>query len=103
MLPACPHCTLSDSIRHSGFYSRKSDDKILQRYVCRRCNKKFSEATLDPCFRQHKRHLNATIAEQLSSSMSQRRIALLLRINRITVVRKFLFVAQEAERELTAY
>jgi hypothetical protein len=53
----------------------------------------FSQATFQKCFRQRKRHLNGEILKLLCSGVSQRRLALLLGIDRKTVVRKFLFLS----------
>src|SRR5690606_5706477 len=41
---------------------------------------------------QRKRHLNQRLYEELVSGISQRRAAFLLKINRKTVVRKFIFL-----------
>jgi hypothetical protein len=51
------------------------------------------------CYRQKKRKVNHPLKLLLSSGVSQRRAALLLRLNRKTVVRKFRFLAEEARRE----
>jgi len=104
MSVTCPHCRLPGcslsgsrkSIRKIGFYRRRSDQKWIQRFVCTLCEKSFSRASLDPCFRQKKRQLNQTLFELLSSGNSQRRCSYLLRINRKTVKRKFLFLGRQA-------
>ena len=51
------------------------------------------------CYRQKKRKLNHQIALLLNSGVSQRRAALILGINRKTVVRKFRFLASQARLE----
>lgn len=95
----CPHCKLKDDpsgtrslVVSNGSFIRKCDSKKLQRFLCRNCGKSFSESTHTPCFGQKKRHLNPQIFELKVSGVSQRRIAILLRTNRKTVIRKFIFL-----------
>jgi transposase-like protein len=106
----CPVCShkpkpLADHrtkvIRFGKFY-RRSDGRWVQRFRCRDCGKSFSRATFHPCYRQNKRHLNDFLGKLLCSSVSQRRSAKLLGISRTTVVRKFLFLAQQAALHLNA-
>ena len=99
MSVACPYCNQqnhsSDSrdiiVSHGTFY-RKSDKSLVLRFRCKPCKKLFSSATLSPCYRQKKRHLNPQLFELLVSGISQRRAAFILRTNRKTVVRKFIFL-----------
>jgi len=108
MLPKCPHCqkNLSSSdIRTSavvcfGSFTRKSDGKLLQRFRCKACRRTFSLASLSPCYYQKKRHLNGSLFLALVSGVSQRRAALILRVNRKTIVRKFLFLGAYAQHFL---
>ena len=103
MTPDCFHCSNPETSSESrkavvcfGHFYRKSDQKKLQRYRCLSCRKTFSDASPNACFGQKKRQLNQTIFELLVSGVSQRRLALLLKINRKTVVRKFLFLGASA-------
>lgn len=103
MTPCCPFCAFtSDSlsgypriVRFGTFY-RKSDSKRIQRFRCLRCSKHFSMATLHSCFRQNKRNKNEQVRRLLSSGVSQRRAARILNLNRTTIARKLIFLAQEA-------
>jgi transposase-like protein len=81
----------------SGRFYRRSTSSWVQRYRCLGCRSHFSSATLQDGYRQKKRHKNRSIRLLLSSGVSQRRIALLLNLNRTTVVRKFLYLAFDAE------
>ncbi|MBS1970956.1 MAG: IS1 family transposase [Bdellovibrionales bacterium] len=100
MHPQCVYCTsqLKDpsdspkSVVCFGHFTRKSDLKRLQRYRCLDCKKTFSEAKLSRCYYQKKRHLNGPLYELYVSGLSQRRLAKVLRVNRKTIVRKFLFI-----------
>lgn len=106
----CPNCLIQDSIpagqrklRTHGSFWRKSDGRRVTRFWCSTCNKTFSRATLNPCFRQKKRNKNVLVARLLTGGMSQREIARVLRLNRKTVVRKFLFMAAKARQELSDF
>lgn len=86
-----------------GYFRRKSDGRKLFRFKCKSCLTTFSQATTQLCYRQKKRRVNPRVFELLCSGMSQRRIAKVLKINRITVVRKFLFLANVAREENLKY
>ena len=85
-------------VRRGNFY-RKSDGQWIRRMSCARCKRFYSTATFSPRFRQRKRHLNYKVIELLSSGVSQRRAARILRVNPKTVVRKFRFLADGARLE----
>ena len=97
----CPRCRLNplhsdprNLVVKDGFYRRRSDQKWIQRFRCKKCQKSFSSGTFDYCYRQHKRQFNQKIFEHLSSGVSQRRAAYLLRLNRKTIKRKFIFLGK---------
>lgn len=102
MRAQCPYCikrsTSSEArtLIRFGQYRRRSDQRYIQRYKCVLCKKTFSSATIDPCFRQLKRQFNLRIFEMLASGVSQRRLAYLLRLNRKTIKRKFIFLGKQA-------
>lgn len=89
------HPCTQGQLQRIGHYIRKSDSQRIQRYRCSRCKKSYSDAIKSPCYRQNKRHLNALIRKLLCAAMSQRRIALVLGISRLTVARKFEFLAKQ--------
>jgi transposase-like protein len=109
---SCPNCEKKSNyvidfrtIVRFGRYHRTSDSKDVKRYRCLLCKKTFSQATKDPCFGQKKRHKNNQILEHLASSVSERRTARLLRIQRKTVARRVKFLGSfclEALRIQTA-
>ena len=82
-----------------GFFVRKSDGRRIQRWRCPKCLKATSNAVRSPCYGQNKRHLNPRIRDLLCSAVSQRRIALLLKVSRLTVARKFIFLSKQAALE----
>jgi hypothetical protein len=59
----------------------------------------FSSHTFLETYQQKKPHLNRQIFEWYASATTQRRMAKVMRINRKTVVRKFLFMAKLARAE----
>lgn len=86
----------TDFVRSGCFY-RKSDSTRVQRFRCLECKANFSRATFQSCYRQKKRQKNELLRQLLCSGVSQRRAALILRLSRTTIVRKFLFLSLEAE------
>ena len=108
MNPICPSCEITSGnqthypkTKRIGFFKRKSDSRRIQRFRCLRCLKSFSFATISPCFRQKKRFQNEMIRRLLASGVSQRRAARILMLNRKTIVRKFLFLADAAKIRMT--
>jgi transposase-like protein len=107
MIKKCPYtdCTNKNlsskrTVIRTGRYRRKSDGQWIPRFWCRSCKKTFSSATFNECYRQKKRQKNEIIRRLLSGGISQREAARVLKINRKTVVRKFLFLGQ---RELVKF
>jgi hypothetical protein len=85
------------SVVRFGFFRRTEDARLIPRFFCKQCRRTFSRATLSVCFRQKKRRLNSKVQALYCSQVSQRRMALLLRVNLKTVTRKFLFLAAQAK------
>ena len=83
-----------------GRFFRKSQGVWIQRFRCLDCFRTYSDATHDVCFKQHKRHFNELLVALLVSGVSQRRLALLFKLNRKTVVRKFIFCGHLAKAYL---
>ena len=104
MLPNCLYChshrkdpsEVPKGVVCFGYFTRKSDQKRFQRFRCLTCKKTFSEASFSRCYYQKKRHLNGLLFELLVSGISQRRLAKVLRLNRKTIVRRFLFLGSYA-------
>ena len=88
-------CCTKDNASKRGFFRRVSDGRSIQRYICKICNKSFSQATFDPAYYQKKRHLNHKCMLLLSSCVSMRRIAIILGIHNITVARKLDYLANQ--------
>jgi uncharacterized protein YlaI len=84
-------------IRH-GFYKTRWNAQPVRRYLCTRCQRTVSTRTFRRSYRQKRPDLNEPIFFWYSSGTTQRRMAVGLKTNRKTVVRKFLFMAQEARR-----
>jgi len=102
------HCPNISCLNHlepkPGFYIKKGYYKTLHnsqkvpRYACKACGKKFSSASFKDTYRQHKPALNQPVFEVYCSGVTQRRLALLLRCNRKTVVRKFRILSDKARQ-----
>ena len=94
MNTACSDCR-TRKVRY-GSFRRKSDGAVVQRYRCSVCHFTFSDSTFTLTYRQKRRDINQTVFTHLTGGFSQRRIALILNVNRKTVVRKFLFLGGHA-------
>jgi len=95
MLIKCPYCQCVESkseshksIIRKGSFQRKSDKKRIKRFYCVLCKKQFSLATYNAFYHQNKRAINHSLSLLLSSGVSQRRAAKILKISRTTVARK---------------
>lgn len=99
---SCPYCQKVPSIVVKfGFYCRlRGNRRRIQKYRCRRCSRYFSEQCRSLSYRQHKPELDQIIFALLNSSMSQRRCAKVLQINRKTVARKLVRLGRIAEQQL---
>lgn len=106
----CPVCLVvkrntskSARIIRKGFFYRSSDGQWISRFWCKGCKKSFSSATRNACYLQKKRHKNEIVRKLLAGGMSQREIARSLQLNRKTVVRKFLFIAERERKKFYRY
>ena len=99
-LPSHDPCRRSPETKHwirrKDAYYRSSDSRWITRFRCLVCQKSFSAARFSPAFRQKKRKLNEVLRRHLSSSLSQRRAAILFGVNRKTIERKFLYLGEQA-------
>ena len=105
--PPCPRCRLpielSDPRNHTvrfGSFRRASDNSKQRRYRCKTCGRTFSDASFSAAFGQKKRQFNGPLIQFFASACSQRRLAINFRLNRKTVVRKFLFLGKHAAEYL---
>jgi transposase-like protein len=103
-IPGCLSRTFegpkTSHVVRNGAYFRTSDSRTIRKYYCRCCQSYFSSVSQSPLRYQKKRRLNLIIQELSVSGVSQRRIALLLRINRKTVVRTLkLFAGVETKKQ----
>lgn len=96
----CPRalCDGKLPVKRHGFFITKWNHQPVRRYFCGACRRSFSSHTTRPTFGQLKPYLNAPISRLYASTMTQRRMALVLGTNRKTVVRKFLLMARLAKQ-----
>jgi transposase-like protein len=100
------HCSYYQSNQFvilDGFFKRRDDGQVIRRFKCKICHKRFSHATSSLDYKQKKRSKNLLLANLLSSGMSMRRSALILKINRKTVERKLKFLAMKARLTQDAF
>ena len=89
-----PECEGKGPLIRRGHFITRYNAQPVRRYFCKSCKKSSSSHTYLRTYRQKKPHLNHLVFGLYASAMTQRRIARILRINRKTVVRKFLFLAR---------
>jgi transposase-like protein len=93
-----PSCACPEFVIRDGTFLRREDSKVIQRFRCKSCSTRFSSATFTATYRQKKRRVNSPLFNLLSSGVSLRRSAKLLRVHRRTVERKLPFLAARCRR-----
>lgn len=94
-----PHCAFPEFIIRDGTFRRKDDSKLIQRYRCKSCGRRFSNATFSVFYGQKKRRINWPLIKLLSSNVSMRRAALFLGVNRRTVEKKIPLLGKNCRRK----
>lgn len=79
-----------------GYFKTKHNGQPVPRYECKICKKCFSSHSLLPNKGHKKPKLNLAVFRLYVSGMTQRRIALVLGVNRKTVASKFLYLARQS-------
>lgn len=82
-----------------GTFKRFDDSRIIQRYRCKVCGRRFSGATLNLARGQKKRRINHQIFELYSSGVSMNRMARILKVNPKTIARKIDFLGHKCALE----
>lgn len=91
----CPHCGANNYKKHGTFY-RHEDARRVPRFYCKACSKTFSRAGYSLYYRHHHRQLSTVIRALFANGMTIRGIARILHIDKGTVARRMLLLAQEA-------
>jgi hypothetical protein len=99
----CTFYKKEEYIISNGSYWRKGDSRKIQRFKCTYCGKNFSQATFSLSKWQKKRRVNILVQKLLSSGVSIRRSAIILKIDRKTVTRKLCYLALKAQMNHQAY
>jgi transposase-like protein len=98
-----PNCAAPEKIILDGKFYRKDDSKLIQRFRCKDCGSRFSAATFSDTYLQKKRRVNRPLSNLLSSGVSLRRSAILLKINHKTAARKLPFLAKRCRKKNKSY
>ena len=93
-----PNCAFPQNFIKDGRFRRKEDSKMIQRFRCKSCLTRFSNATFSECYYQKKRRINLSVLRLLSAGVSMRRSALLLKVDKKTIERKLPFLAMRCRR-----
>src|SRR5689334_11374552 len=94
--PECPSEDCRGKSVKDGYYKTKWNAQPVPRYRCTVCGRRFSSHTHRKTFGQHRPDLNEMVYDLYASGMTLRRIAIVLGVNRKTIVRKFKFLAKIA-------
>ncbi len=95
----CPHCSNANTkVTKKGVFTTRRGRKI-QRFKCQTCLKTFSDQTTKPGYRLRRYRLRNRIFREFCRGISQREIAIELRIHRDTVARLLIAVAKEARKQ----
>ena len=88
--PDCPShdSRLAWSWCHDGTYSRACDGRVVQRFRCNDCGRRFSSQTFRGDYRHKKPKLNAQLFRLLISKVTLRQAARVLRVNKKTITRR---------------
>lgn len=97
----CPYknCAVPNNFIRDGKFRRKEDSKLIQRFRCKSCGTRFSNATFKDTYRQKKRRINYELWKLLASNISMRRAALFFGVDKKTVERKFRFLGERSRRK----
>lgn len=98
--PACQHHANppADFYINKGSYVTRHDRQRVPRYQCKVCKKTFGSLCFSPTALQHNPGVNETVGKLLSSGVTRRRCAKILGVARVTVIRKFAWLAQRARK-----
>ena len=101
----CPNtnCQNRTNVIKDGSFYRKNDSRIIQRFRCKNCGKRFSSETYKLEYRQKKRRVNYPLMKLLCSGVSMSRAAIILNINPKTVDRKLKYLAKKARVKNSRY
>ena len=94
----CNSHTKNKLVIKDGIFKRKNDSRLIQRFRCKTCSKRFSKSTHTLEYRQKKRRVNYMLYNLLSSGNSMRRCSIVLKINYKTVLKKVDYLARKSRR-----
>ncbi len=94
-----PGGSVSGRVSKKGTFYRRCDRRYIQRFKCTVCKVQFSRATFDPDYRQHRREINERLFLFLASGGTQRRAAILLKTDRMTIRRKLKILGARAKAD----
>jgi transposase-like protein len=100
MLSRCPACQADTKtglvFNRDGFYFRTADSRYVQRYRCRKCKGRSSDASGTRWFRAKKRRFHEVLRKRFAKLGSIRGEAEVLGLNRKTTARKLVILGEIA-------
>ena len=95
----CDSYKKRDFLIRDGHYFRRSDSRKISRFKCKKCGKRFSNATFSLAKNQKKRRINHLLFQLLSSGNSMRRCAKILNVNPKTITHRLPYLAEVCRRK----
>ncbi len=96
--PRCFNFRSAVKVCKDGHYFRSGDSRLIQRFCCQSCGKKFSTSTHALTYRQKKRRINSTLFQLMASGVTMRRCAKIIGTTRTTVHRRLRFFALRSKQ-----
>jgi transposase-like protein len=99
----CPFCLRETQVIRKGFFKKRAGGVAkVQRYLCRRCRRWFSDQTAALTYREKKPHINQPLFRMLATGISQRACAAFLGVQPVTIARKLVRQGRVARGHLRA-
>jgi hypothetical protein len=101
--PRCPYSDCPSTRRPSfrwrfkGFYRRKCDNRLVQRFLCLHCHRRFSSQTFRLDFRLHRPYLHLSLFSDFISKVTHRQSARLRRCTRRTIAHRLELLGNHAQ------
>ena len=99
----CPFCKSETNPIRKGFYLRPSDKKRLQKYLCKACQRTYSEQHFTIDYRLRLRSINQAVYFSLCSGLSQRRCAAQFATRPATIARRLVRFGRVCQENLETY
>ena len=99
----CFYCKNTASVIRKGSYRRPKDQRLVERFFCKSCQRGFSSQTYRVDYRHRKAYLNHKVFRALTVGVSQRACAYLFGVKWETIARRVVRFGEVCEANLDHY